>query len=211
MTILKTIDFRLYLITNRTLCKPVPLETFVAEACGAGVRAVQLREKDLSGRALYAQARALREVTRHAGAKLLINDRADIAFAVGADGVHCPENGLPVDAARRFFPEALVGASTHSLKRAVEAGTQDAAFVLFGPIFPTPSKMKYDDPKGLEALSIVAKNAGIPVFAIGGITPENAPLCLEKGAAGVGVISAIMSAKNVSEVVLAFRSALGGL
>ena len=211
MTMSKMIDFRLYLITNRTLCSPVSLEMLVAEACRAGVRAVQLREKDLPARVLYDQARALREVTRQTGAKLLINDRADIAFAVGADGVHCPENGLPVSAARRLFPEALVGASSHSLRRAVEAGTHGAAFVLFGPVFPTPSKIEYGDPKGLEALSIVTKDAGLPVFAIGGITPENAHLCLEKGAAGVGVVSAIMSSKDVSKVVSAFRSTLGGL
>jgi len=205
------IDFRLYLITDRTLCSPVSLGKTVAEACRSGVRAVQLREKDLSGGALYGQARELRKVTRCTESKLFINDRVDIALAVGADGIHCPENGLPIDTVRRLYPEAMVGASAHSLERATEAGTCGAAFILFGPVFPTPSKAKYGDPMGLKALSIVAKGAGRPVFAVGGITPENAHLCLENGATGVGVVSAIMSASNISEVIGAFRNTLGGL
>ena len=205
------IDFRLYLITDRTICNPVSLEEAVGEACRAGVRAVQLREKDLSGGPLYAQARELREVTRRTESKLFINDRVDIALAVGADGIHCPESGLPVDTFCRLCPEALVGASAHSLERATEAGTSGAAFILFGPVFPTPSKAKYGDPMGLKALSVVAKGAGIPVFAVGGITPENAHLCLENGAAGVAVLSAIMSARNISSVIEAFKDTLGRL
>ena len=205
------IDFKLYLITSRTLCAAGPLETVVGQACGAGVRAVQLREKDLSGRAFYSLAVTMREVTKRTGSKLFINDRTDVALGVEADGVHCPENGLPVRVARRVYPEALVGASAHSLERAVEAGTSGAGFVLFGPIFPTPSKAKYGEPQGLDALSVVAKNAGVAVFAVGGITPENAHLCMEKGAAGVGVVSAILSARDVPGMVEAFRRSLGAL
>ncbi len=209
--ILRMIDFRLYLITDRTLCSPLPLERIVKDACGEGVRAVQLREKDLPGRALYDQATTVRELTRQAGARLLINDRADIALAVGADGVHCTESGLPVDAARRLSPSTLVGASAHSLERAREAEAQGASFLLFGPVFDTPSKRRYGAPKGLDALSEVAEAVGIPVLAVGGITPGNAGVCIEKGAAGVGVISAIMSAGNLPEVVRAFKETLGGL
>ena len=205
------IDFKLYLITSRALCGAGPVETVVGQACGAGVRAVQLREKDLSGNELYSLAVAIREVTKRAGSKLFVNDRADVALAVGADGVHCPENGLPVAVARRVCAEVLVGASAHSQERAVEAVTSGADFVLFGPVFPTPSKAKYGDPQGLEALAGVARNAGVPVFAVGGITPENADLCLERGAAGVGVISAVLSAEDVPGAVEAFRRSLGTL
>jgi thiamine-phosphate pyrophosphorylase len=205
------IDFKLYLITDRSLCTTRRLETVVAEACGAGVRAVQLREKDLSGSELYSLAVAMREVTKRVGSKLFVNDRTDVALGVGADGVHCPENGLPVAVARRVYPEALVGASAHSLERAIEAGNSGADFVLFGPVFPTPSKARYGEPQGLDALSGVAKNVGVPVFAVGGITPENAHACLEKGAAGVGVISAMLSAEDVPGTVEAFRRSLGAL
>jgi thiamine-phosphate pyrophosphorylase len=205
------IDFKLYLVTNRALCTAGPLETVVGQACGAGVRAVQLRETDLSGGDLHSLAVTIREVTRRTGARLFINDRADIALGVGADGVHCTESGLPVGLVRRLCPDGLVGASSHSLERAAEAGTAGADFVLFGPVFPTPSKAKFGDPQGLNALSVVAREAGVPVFAIGGITPENAPLCLEKGAAGVGVISAILAAKDVPAAVDSFHRSLGGL
>jgi thiamine-phosphate pyrophosphorylase len=205
------IDFKLYLVTDRNLCAAGPLETVVGQACGAGVRAVQLREKDLSGSALQSLAETMRDVTKRTGSKLFINDRTDVALGVGADGIHCPEKGVPVPVARQVYPEALVGASAHSLERAVEAGTSGADFVLFGPVFPTPSKAKYGDPQGLDALSLVAREAGVPVFAIGGITPEKAQVCLEKGAAGVGVISAILSAKDVPAAVEAFRRRLGAL
>jgi len=205
------IDFKLYLVTNRAACVSGPLETVVDQACAAGVRAVQLREKDLSGGDLHGLAVKMREVTRRTEARLFINDRADIALGVGADGVHCTESGLPVGLVRRLCPDGLVGASSHSLERAAEAGTSGADFVLFGPIFPTPSKAKYGEPQGLEALSVVTRGVGVPVFAIGGITPENAPLCLEKGAAGVGVISSILSAKDVPAAVESFRQSLGPL
>jgi thiamine-phosphate pyrophosphorylase len=205
------IDFKLYLVTSRSACVSGPLESVVDQACGAGVRAVQLREKDLSGGDLHNLAVKMREVTRRNEARLFINERADIALGVGADGVHCTESGLPVDLARRLCPDGLVGASSHSLERAAEAGTAGADFVLFGPVFPTPSKAKYGDPQGLDALAAVARGVGVPVFAIGGITPDNARLCLEKGAAGVGVISAILSAEDVPAVVEAFRSSLGSL
>ncbi len=207
----RMIDFKLYLVTNRALCAAGPLETVVDQACGAGVRAVQLREKDLSGGELHSLAVTLREVTRRTEARLFINDRADIALGVGADGIHCTESGLPVGLVRRLCPDALVGASSHSLARAIEAGTAGADFVLFGPVFPTPSKAKYGEPQGLDALSVVARGVGVPVFAIGGITPENAHLCLERGAAGVGVVSAILSARDVPAAVEAFRKSLGGL
>ncbi len=205
------IDFKLYLVTNRALCAAGSIDTVVGQACAAGVRAVQLREKDLSAGELHGLALTMREVTRRSKAKLLVNDRADIALAVGADGVHCPESGLPVGTARRLCPEALVGASSHSLERAAAAGEAGADFVLFGPVFATPSKARYGEPQGLDALEVVAKEAGVPVFAIGGITPENAHLCLEKGAAGVGVISAILSAKDVPAAVEALRRSLGAL
>jgi thiamine-phosphate pyrophosphorylase len=205
------IDFKLYLVTSRALCASGSLETVVAQACGAGVRAVQLREKDLSGRALHSLAVTMRQVTKRTESKLLINDRADIAIGVGADGVHCPENGLPVHVARQVCPQALVGASAHSLERAVAAGASGADFVVFGPVFATPSKAKFGEPQGLDALSVVSRDAGLPVFAIGGITPENAHLCLEKGAAGVGVISAVLSAEDVPAAVEAFHRSLGAL
>jgi thiamine-phosphate pyrophosphorylase len=175
------------------------------------VRAVQYREKDLLGGELYEGAKILRGTTRRSGGKLFINDRVDIALAVDADGVHCPENGLPIGIARKLYAKCLIGVSVHSLERAVDARIRGANFVLFGPIFATPSKLKYGKPQGLDALEEVAAHAGLPVFAVGGITPDRALLCLERGATGVAVISAVMSAKSITQAVGEFKAAMGGL
>ncbi|MFH1754217.1 MAG: thiamine phosphate synthase [Candidatus Latescibacterota bacterium] len=207
----RMVDFKLYLISSKTQCAPLPLESAVAEACAAGVRAVQLREKNLPGRELYEEARALRCVTAQAGARLFINDRADIALAADADGIHCPENGLPIGTARALYRKGLIGVSVHSLERAVDARMRGADFVLFGPVFATPSKMHYGRPQGLDALAAVARDAGIPVFAVGGITEDRVSHCMERGAAGVAVISAIMSAGSITKAVKEFEKSLGGL
>ena len=203
------IDFKLYLVTNRALCTAGPLETVVEEACEAGVRAVQLREKDLSGGDLHSLAVKMREVTRRTEARLFINERADIALGVGADGVHCTESGLPVGLVRRLCPEALVGASSHSLARAVEAGTSGADFVLFGPVFPTPSKAKYGEPQGLDALSAVAGGVGVPVFAIGGITPENGVELLSAGADLLAVIHGVFGQPDVEAAARRYAALFG--
>jgi len=205
------IDFKLYLVTNRRLCAPGSLEQKIQLACRAGVRAVQLREKDLSGRDLYRQAQLLRRVTRESGARLFINDRVDIALVCGADGIHCPENGLPPDTARRLFPRGLIGASAHSLDAAVRARLSGADFVVFGPVFPTPSKIKLGPPQGLAALAAVTRHVSLPVLAIGGISPDNAFLCLRCGAAGVAVMSAILAASDTAAVISEFAQVLGGL
>jgi thiamine-phosphate pyrophosphorylase len=186
------LDFKLYLVTNRRLCAPGGLERKIRQACRAGVRAVQLREKDLSGRDLYRQARLLRRVTRETGSRLFINDRLDIAIAGEADGVHCPERGLPPDLARKLFPGG-------------------ADFLMFGPVFSTPSKLQYGPPQGLAALSDVTRQVSLPVLAVGGITPDKAFLCLRCGAAGVAVISAVLSAPDPVVVIREFDQALGGL
>jgi thiamine-phosphate pyrophosphorylase len=205
------IDFKLYLVTNRHGCASGSLDRTVAQACRAGLRAVQLREKDLSGRELYEQAQSLRQITRETGAWLFINDRADIAMACEADGIHCPENGLPPDTAKRLSPGALVGASVHSTEAALQAQLCGADFVLFGPVFDTPSKREFGPAQGLDALAAVVNQVSVPVLAIGGITPDNAFFCLRNGAAGVSVMSAILSAPDPAAVVQDFKQVLGGL
>jgi thiamine-phosphate pyrophosphorylase len=206
------LDFRLYLVTDRHSSKTRPLEDAIDEACSAGVRAVQLREKDLDARSLYDLAARLRRITASHGAALFINDRVDIAMAVGADGVHSPENGFPPAAARRIAGrQILAGASTHSLERAREAEEDGADFITFGPVFDTPSKLKYGPSQGLEMLRTVARGVGIPVFAIGGITPERARQCIDCGARGVAVVSAILASSDTERALREFERALGTL
>ena len=203
------LGFRLYLITDRAASTRPPVE-IVEECLGAGLRAVQLREKDLEVRALLALATPLREATRHHGARLLINDRADVALAVGADGVQRTHASLPVAALREITPPGfLIGASAHSTAEAREAAAQGADFVVFGPVYDTPSKRRYGPPQGLAALEAAAAASTRPLLAVGGITPERVGEVRAAGAAGVAVIGAIYGAARPADAIKAFLDGLG--
>jgi thiamine-phosphate pyrophosphorylase len=180
--VLARVRFRLYLVTDRELARP-SLEEVVERALGAappGAVAVQVREKDLSGGPLLRLARSLREITERHGAPLLVNDRVDVALAVGATGVHLPREGLPVAEVRRLFPQGLVGVSTHSPAEVAQARTEGADFAVFGPVFDTPSKRRYGPPVGLAALG-EAVQCGLPVFALGGVDACTAPAVARVG------------------------------
>jgi len=192
------------LITNRKRAA-LPLEALVEQACEAGVSLVQLREKNLDGKPLFHLAQSLREVTSHHNAKLLVNSRLDIALAIDADGLHLPEHALPVQTVKRFFSN-LVGRSVHSVDGAKEAEASGADYLLFGHVFETASKE--NEPRGLNALQAVCKAVSIPVYAVGGVTPERVRACLECGAFGVAVMNSIMSASAVKCVVGDYLNAL---
>jgi thiamine-phosphate pyrophosphorylase len=203
------LGFRLYLITDRTASRRHPADV-VEECLTAGLRAVQLREKDLPVRELLALADELRETTRRHGARLLVNDRADVALAAGADGVQRTHSSLPVSALRGITPAGfLVGASVHSEGEAREAVAQGADFVVFGPVYDTPSKRRYGPPQGLAALEAAARAVDRPVLAVGGLTPARVSEVLEAGAAGVAVIGAIYAAPRPADATKAFLDALG--
>lgn len=206
----------LCLVTDRRrFPAPEPGQAFAAEewrvldlAIGAGVGAVQLREKDLDGRALCERAALLGERCRAAGVKLVVNDRVDIALGVGADGVHLPANGLPVDAARALLgPAPLIGCSVHTADELARSTGCD--FVLFGPVFDTPAKRAFGAPQGVEALAAMVRAAPVPVLAVGGIVPERVGEVLRAGAAGVAVIAAILDAADPAATVRRFRQMLG--
>jgi thiamine-phosphate pyrophosphorylase len=192
--------FRLYLITDDEAVPGGDLAATVARALAGAPRdrvAVQLRARDRGGRALLEAARALREVTRRAGARLLVNDRVDVALLVDADGVHLPANGLPIAEARRLLgPDRLVGLSTHAPAEAAAAAAAGADFVVFGPVYATPSKARYGAPLGLGALRAAAAAARLPVFALGGVEPANAAACRAAGAAGVAAVRAVLAAPD---------------
>ena len=203
------LDFALYLVTDRRAARRPLVE--VVDAClGAGLRAIQLREKDLGVRDLLDLGVPLRDSTRRHGARLVINDRADVALAIGADGVQRTHDSLPVSALRRIAPRPfLIGASVHGEGEAREAAADGADFLVFGPVYETPSKRQYGAPQGLAALEKVAASVACPVLAIGGITPERVPEVSRAGAAGVGVISAIVAADRPADATKAFLDALG--
>jgi thiamine-phosphate diphosphorylase len=182
----------------------------IEQAAKAGVDWIQLREKDLSGRELAELAAAARQ--RIVGsAELLINDRLDVGVASGAAGVHLGENSLPIEAARRLVTQRcggrqfLVGASTHSLQAAQEAAAGGADYVIFGPVFATPSKASFGAPQGLTKLREVSEALTIPVIAIGGITALNAPECLKAGATGIAAIRLFQDAADLKAVVAQLR------
>jgi thiamine-phosphate pyrophosphorylase len=160
---------------------------------GWGQRWIQIREKDMEGRALVELARfAVREASV-ASARVLINDRLDVALAANAAGVHLGEQSLPLEVVadwRRSAgrPDFMIGVSTHSLEAARAAERGGADYVFFGPVFATPSKAEYGAPQGIARLREVCAAVTIPVLAIGGVTYENMFVCLEAGAAGVAAI-----------------------
>jgi thiamine-phosphate pyrophosphorylase len=191
------VDFRLYLITDRHLTR-IPLPEAIQQALLGGVRAVQVREKDLPVRELLALAQELRRMTREIDAKLFINDRVDVAVAVGADGVHLGHQSMPAEAVRKIVgKKMLIGVSTHSLAEAVNAEKAGADFITFGPIFVTPSKMQYGAPVGVEALGTIKEHIRIPVFGLGGIRFDSILQVLQAGADGIATISAILAADDI--------------
>jgi thiamine-phosphate pyrophosphorylase len=184
-------------VTDRRATAGRPLAEVVERCLGAGLPAVQLREKDLTGVELLDLARALRGLTARHGARLLVNDRVDVALAVDADGVHLPEAGLPPLAARTLVgPDRLLGVSTHSTAALDAAQEGGADFVLFGPVYDTPHKRAWGAPQGPAALAAACRRARVPVLAIGGVTADRVPELGDAGAAGVAVIRALLEAAD---------------
>jgi thiamine-phosphate pyrophosphorylase len=192
-----TPDWPIYLITDRRQVGPRGLIPTIEDALRGGIRAVQLREKDLPLPDLLALARELREVTARAGARLLINGRIDVMEAVSADGIHLRSDSLPTRAVRRVIgPKRFLGVSTHSMAEAQRAEDEGADFVTFGPVFATLSKTGYGPPVGLAALEAACRQLRIPVYALGGVSRARIRDVMDAGAHGAGMISEIMSSRD---------------
>ena len=193
-------ELSLTLVTDRTQTRGRDLVDVVRECLAAGLPAVQVREKDLGAAELALLGRRLRELTREAGARLIVNDRLDVALAVGADAVQRTGTSLEVRDMRAVAGSRLrIGASVHSLEEAVDAEAKGADWVVFGPVYDTPSKRAYGAPQGLERLATVVRGVTIPVVAIGGITPARVGEVRAAGARGVGVISGILAAHSPAD------------
>lgn len=207
---LPTIDFRLYLITDRKLLTVhCSLFTVIEDALKGGLKALQLREKDLKTRDLLELAYRMRDLTKAYRARLFINDRVDIALAVEADGVHLGQSSMPVHAVRKVAGDKLmIGVSTHSINEAIEAEKGGATFITLGPIYSTPSKLKYGEPIGVDTLKKVKSMVSIPIFAIGGIETDRVREVMQSGANGVALISAIFSVENIKERTEEFLNSL---
>jgi thiamine-phosphate pyrophosphorylase len=184
---------RLYPITDTRLSGLTHAEQVSRLALG-GASLIQLREKHESARRFFSEAEEALSVARELGVRLIINDRVDIALALGADGVHLGQDDLPPKAARRILGErAIIGFSTHSVEQAIAAASLPIDYLAIGPIFPTLSKENPDPVVGLDGLRRVREAVrGLPLVAIGGITFENGPETLASGADSLATINALL-------------------
>lgn len=176
-------------ITDRTCCSLSPREMCM-EALKAGVRFIQYRDKDRTRREIYYEAERLREMTLSTGAVLIINDHADIALAVNADGVHLGQDDLRLKEARKIMGNRIIGISTHDLEEAAEAQAGGADYIGFGPVFETLTK-NAGSPRGIDNLRLVTQCIEIPVVAIGGINAGNIELVMDAGAGAAAVATGI--------------------
>jgi thiamine-phosphate pyrophosphorylase len=201
-------ELRLCLVTDRNQTRGRDLVEVVAASVAAGLPAVQVREKDLGAGELAGLCRRVRALPP--SPFVIVNDRLDVALAVGAHGVQRTHASLSVDEMRAVADKRLrVGASVHSLAEAQAMAGQGADWLFFGPVYDTPSKRAYGAPQGLDALHRVAGAVDIPVIAIGGITAERVREVRAAGADGVAVISAILTADDPGGMTRRFLAALG--
>ena len=201
---------RVYLISDRMRVGKSQFLTAVEEALQGGIRALQIREKDLASKDLLALAQEVKTLTQRYNAKLFINDRADIAVMAGADGVHLTEASVQTCEVKNNFPDLIVGVSTHSLEGARLAETQGADFITFSPIYDTPSKAGYGSPQGLSLLRQVTQAVHLPVLALGGITLHRVSECLQQGAFGVAMISDIWDSTYIKQQSSEYIQNFGG-
>ncbi|HET7293535.1 MAG TPA: thiamine phosphate synthase [Vicinamibacteria bacterium] len=193
----------LTVVTDRRR-SPLPLPELCRAAAKAGADFIQVREKDLEGRALCQLVAEVIAAVAGSAARVLVNGCADVALAAGAYGVQLPEDGLPVADVKQAFPGLFVGASRHDAAGARRAAREGADFVLLGPVFATPGKEARA--LGAGALAAAAREAGVPVHAIGGIDPSTAAAAVKAGAAGVAAIRPFL--QDAGGGVGALRAAL---
>ncbi|MBH0181335.1 MAG: thiamine phosphate synthase [Nitrospira sp.] len=204
-----SVDFRLLLVTDRHRTRGRALPSILQQAVEAGLPTVQLRERDLPTSELLQLAEEIRGITSPRAVPLIINDRVDLMLALNFDGVHLRANSLPVAAVRRLVgADRLIGLSTHSLAEVRQANRDGADYVVFGPIFDTPSKRQFGSPIGLAQLAEACRLSAIPVFAIGGVTGASVPDVLRAGSHGIAVIGSILDQEDAAAATRAMMAAL---
>ncbi len=191
------IDYSLYLVTDRRLSLGRPTAEIVAAAIRGGVSCVQLREKEMSTREFVAEAKALKELLSAAGIPLIINDRVDVALAMGAEGVHLGQSDMHIRDARRLLGKsAIIGISAECLDDALEAAEEGADYIGISPVYATATKSDTAMPLGLDGIAIIRRRVSLPLVGIGGINQENCAEVIGAGADGIAVVSAIVSAPS---------------
>ncbi|UCD84071.1 MAG: thiamine phosphate synthase [Deltaproteobacteria bacterium] len=197
----------LYAIIDNTLTSHLSHPELAEKILRGGAKIIQLRAKPslsskkpaVSDRELFETAKIIRELTRQTRASLIINDRADIASAVEADGLHLGQDDLPLANARKILGKnKVIGISTHNIEEAERAGKEGADYIGFGPIFSSETKGKYIPPQGIKSLKQVTAAIDLPIIAIGGINEKNIEEVIQAGADGAAIISAITTAEDIT-------------
>lgn len=200
----------LYLIVDPAVAGSLSLTDLVKAALTTGVRLFQLRMKTPHAGEFYDLAAQFCALVRAGGGTFLVNDRVDVAQAVGADGVHLGQEDLPLADARAILgPDKLIGISTHTLKQALEADAGGADYIGFGPIFPTPTKEHSDPAVGVAGLREVRAKVRLPIVAIGGITTKNVREVVAAGADCCAVVSAVLAAPDPPAALLDLLKGIG--
>lgn len=199
-------NFGLYLIITKS---ELPYQEIARIAVKNNIRYLQLREKDLSDRELISISREIMKFTSGTNTKFIINDRADIAKIVDADGVHLGQDDLTLAEAKSILGEGKVyGLSTHSLKEAEEAIAQNPTYIGFGPVFPTPTKAKPDPAVGLDHIQEVVSTSPVPVVVLGGIDASNLQQVIDAGAKNICLVRYLMNSTDLEERILKIKSKL---
>ncbi|MBE2217198.1 MAG: thiamine phosphate synthase [Ignavibacteria bacterium] len=197
-------------ITDCRLCIG-DLNNRLKELYQSGVKAVQLREKSSPASSILEFAVKANISAVKYDSQLIINDRLDIALLSGCSAVHSPAKGIPNKEIKKYIKNSISGKSVHSIAEAVQAEKAGYDYLLFGPVFRTPAKIKFGKPQGLDKLKKVCCAVKIPVFAVGGINPSRVPKCLKAGAYGVAGIREFMTTNNIKATVSNYSKVLGGL
>lgn len=199
---------RLYVIVSSRLCRR-PIEEVVQASLRGGADVIQLREKDVYESDYVNLSRRLKKIVADAGKVFIVNDNPSVALSSGADGVHVGQEDVAVLECRLLLgPDALIGVSTHDLEQARAAADAGADYIGFGPVFATATKAGAGNPRGVEALTPVARSVSIPVFAIGGVTADGVASVIAAGAHGIAVSSAVCTAEDPEAATKAIRERL---
>jgi len=194
------INLDLYLVTDRDLSKGRSLDWVVEKATKGGVTVVQLREKDMETKDFIEEAKRIKKILEPYNIPLIINDRVDVALAIGADGVHLGQTDMPYPMARKILGnEAIIGLSVESIEQAEEANQFDVDYIAISPVFTTPTKEELTQELGISGVQKITGISKHPSVGIGSIKPHNAESIIKAGADGIAVVSAICSAENPEE------------